>query len=164
MTLRPASAQRQFTGRHMLFLMLAFFGVIIAVNLLMAIVATGSWTGLVVPNSYVASQQYNAKLQAAREQAALGWTSRLQHSQGKLAIVIADAAGAPLTHLTVVADISVPAHEHSNQQITLRPTVADGYVSTVDLVPGQWQADVLATSPAGETYRQVFRFIVKPEG
>ena len=51
----------EFTGRHMLAIMLAFFGVIIAVNLVMATLASKSWTGLVVKNTYVASQQFNRK-------------------------------------------------------------------------------------------------------
>ena len=53
-----------FSGRHMLLTMLAFFGVIIGVNLTMAWFARSSWTGLVVENSYVASQEFNAKMEA----------------------------------------------------------------------------------------------------
>ena len=46
----------RFTGFHMLACMIVFFGVIVAVNLTMATLASQSWTGLVVKNSYVASQ------------------------------------------------------------------------------------------------------------
>jgi nitrogen fixation protein FixH len=59
---------REFTGRHMLMIMLAFFGVIITVNVVMARFAMTSWTGLVVENSYVASQQFNEKMMAVRTQ------------------------------------------------------------------------------------------------
>ncbi|TIW70058.1 MAG: cytochrome oxidase, partial [Mesorhizobium sp.] len=44
---------REFTGRHMLFIILGFFGVVIGVNLTMATLASKSWTGLVVENTYV---------------------------------------------------------------------------------------------------------------
>ncbi|RWK14298.1 FixH family protein, partial [Mesorhizobium sp.] len=54
-----AEKPRVFTGRHMLAIILAFFGVVIAVNLTMATLANTSWTGLVVENTYVASQQFN---------------------------------------------------------------------------------------------------------
>ena len=57
----------------MLSIMLAFFGVIIAVNVVMATLASTSWTGLVVENSYVASQEFNRKAEESRAQAALGW-------------------------------------------------------------------------------------------
>jgi nitrogen fixation protein FixH len=56
---------RQFTGgtwRRMV----AFFGVVIAVNLTMARLAIGSFGGVVVENSYVASQKFNGWLDRPR--------------------------------------------------------------------------------------------------
>ena len=58
-----------FTGWHMLAIMLAFFGTIITVNFTMAYLATSSWSGLVVKNTYVASQQFNGKTEAIRQAA-----------------------------------------------------------------------------------------------
>jgi nitrogen fixation protein FixH len=55
-----------FTGWHMLGIMVAFFGVIIAVNLTMAYNAIHSWSGLVVQNTYVASQEFNDKAETAK--------------------------------------------------------------------------------------------------
>ena len=55
-----------FTGRHMLAVVFAFFAAIIAVNLVMAFLATGTFPGLVVKNSYVASQGYNQRLAETR--------------------------------------------------------------------------------------------------
>ncbi len=60
-----------FTGWHMLGIMVAFFGVIIAVNITMAYKAVSSWSGLVVKNTYVASQEFNDKAETGKEQAAL---------------------------------------------------------------------------------------------
>ena len=51
-------SQKTFTGRHMLLLVSAFFAAVIAANGTMAYFAARSWTGLVVENSYVASQEY----------------------------------------------------------------------------------------------------------
>ncbi|TIW01135.1 MAG: cytochrome oxidase, partial [Mesorhizobium sp.] len=39
---------REFTGKHMLVSILAFFAVVIGVNVTMATLALKSWTGLVV--------------------------------------------------------------------------------------------------------------------
>ena len=64
---------REFTGRHMLFVMVAMFGTILAVNLVMAHFAVATFGGTVVDNSYVASQDYNRWLADARAQKALGW-------------------------------------------------------------------------------------------
>ena len=64
---------RPFTGKHMAAIMIAFFGVVIAVNVLMARLATSTFGGLVVENSYVASQKFNRWLGEARSEKALGW-------------------------------------------------------------------------------------------
>ena len=61
----------RFTGRHMAAIMLAFFGVVIAINFTMATLAETTFGGTVVDNSYVASQSFNAWLRAGRQ---LGWT------------------------------------------------------------------------------------------
>ena len=52
----------RFTGWHMVGVLGLFFGVTILVNLALAFFANGSWTGLIVKNSYVASQHYNERL------------------------------------------------------------------------------------------------------
>ena len=62
MMTKKIDKQGEFTGRHMAIIMVAFFGVIIAVNLTMATLASRSWTGLVVKNSYVESQKFNSVL------------------------------------------------------------------------------------------------------
>jgi nitrogen fixation protein FixH len=64
---------RRFTGWHFTAIIIAFFGVVIAVNLTMAMFAMRTFGGVVVENSYVASQKYNGWLDAARKQDRLGW-------------------------------------------------------------------------------------------
>ncbi len=84
---------KEFTGRHMLGIMVAFFSVIIAVNVLMATLANTSWTGLVVKNTYVASQEFNRKAQEGRAQAELGWQPRLEIAGGEVRYSMLDRAG-----------------------------------------------------------------------
>ena len=54
-------------------MLVAFFGVVIAVNITMAMFAMRTFGGVVVENSYVASQEYNRWLAAAERQKELGW-------------------------------------------------------------------------------------------
>lgn len=68
--------RKTFTGRHITIILLTFFGVVIAVNLTMATFATRTFGGVVVENSYVASQNFNEWLDAAKRQDELGWTIR----------------------------------------------------------------------------------------
>ena len=64
---------RRFTGWHFTAIICAFFGVVISVNVTMAVLATRTFGGVVVENGYVASQEYNRWLAQARKQERLGW-------------------------------------------------------------------------------------------
>jgi nitrogen fixation protein FixH len=64
---------RAFTGWHMTAIICGFFGVVIAVNITMATLASTTFGGTVVDNSYVASQKFNGWIAAGRAQQALGW-------------------------------------------------------------------------------------------
>ncbi|NJR13875.1 MAG: hypothetical protein HC779_06455, partial [Phyllobacteriaceae bacterium] len=85
------SAETAFTlnGYHMLAIFVAFFGVIVAVNLTMARFAVTHWTGLVVKNSYVASQNYNGWLRQAAASKALGWQA-VPHRRDDGRVVVAE--------------------------------------------------------------------------
>ncbi len=74
---------KRFTGWHMLATMIGFFGVVIAVNVVMASDAIRTFGGLVVENSYVATTHYNQWLAEGRAQEREGWK----------AVPTADAAG-----------------------------------------------------------------------
>ena len=65
---------KRFTGWHFTAIITVFFGVVVAVNLTMAVFATRTFGGVVVENSYVASQKYNGWLAAAKRQQKLAWT------------------------------------------------------------------------------------------
>jgi len=69
----PKAAERTFNGWHMTAILCAFFGVVIAVNLVNARVAGATFGGEVVENSYVASQDFNRWLDEAKNEKALGW-------------------------------------------------------------------------------------------
>jgi nitrogen fixation protein FixH len=90
----PARRPRPFTGRHITVILVAFFGVVAAVNFTMAYIAVSGFGGTVVDNSYVASQNYNRWLAAGRAQAALGWRVTVaRDGAGRVAATVADANG-----------------------------------------------------------------------
>ena len=64
---------KPFTGRRMAAILIAFFGVVVGVNFTLATLATRTFGGVVVQNSYVASQKYNQWLAQAKRQDELGW-------------------------------------------------------------------------------------------
>jgi len=56
-----------FTGKHFAVIIVAFFAVVIGVNLFMATQASATFGGVVVENSYVASQEFNKWLDEAEQ-------------------------------------------------------------------------------------------------
>lgn len=86
--------RREFTGRHITLILVAFFGVVIAVNLYMARMATRDFGGTVVDNSYVASQRFNGWLADARAAEVRGWSaSATRQADGRLLLRIRNANG-----------------------------------------------------------------------
>lgn len=155
------SSSGEFTGRHMLLVMLAFFGVIIAVNLTMATLANTSWSGLIVKNSYVASQHFNAQAQAARAQEALGWTGTMRYEAGAFRYVLADADGAPVALATSEAFFRRPVDDRHDQTIALSPEGSGTLVGAVDLKDGLWIVEVAAAAGLDSPYREVRRIELK---
>ncbi|WP_284126155.1 FixH family protein [Parerythrobacter aestuarii] len=79
---------KRFTGWHMTAILVGGFSIVVAVNILMATLAIGSFGGVVVENSYVASQNFNRWLEQAERENALGWNARVARSgDGRLEVV-----------------------------------------------------------------------------
>lgn len=83
----------RFTGHHMLAIMIAFFGVVIVVNVVMARFAVSTFTGEVVENGYVASQHFNRWLDEAHREQGLGWRAKVE--RGADGHIVVSLVGAP---------------------------------------------------------------------
>jgi nitrogen fixation protein FixH len=155
---RPA---RPFTGWHMLAVVLGFFGVIIGVNIVMAMVAVGSFPGLVVENSYVASQNYNELLASGRSQTAAGWRLELTTPRGVLEATLADRDRPHRGGLTVTALVGRPSSTQADRVLDLTET-GQLYRAPEPLPPGQWDVDVEARREGELVFRELRRVFVRP--
>lgn len=160
---QDAGSKKQwtFTGWHMALVIFAFFGTIIAVNAGLAFFAFKSWTGLVVPNSYVASQNFNKKLVEVEAQRALQWKSRLTHMQGKLLLTMKGADGKPLSGLVIKATAKRPTHENEDVDLNFHDDGNGRYSPEHILAPGSWAIHMSATQIETKSYRQIFRLVVR---
>ncbi len=149
------------TGRHVLIGMVCFFGVIIAVNMTMAVFASTSWTGLEVKNSYVASQDYNAKLAAAERQRALGWSTQLTQQGGQFRLSVVNSAGAGIAGAQISAVMKRPVQEKADTPLDFKETAAGDYRAGIPLASGVWDIDVTIQAPASQPYRQIYRVHLK---
>ncbi|MFK0382647.1 FixH family protein [Agrobacterium sp. NPDC090273] len=133
-----------FTGWHMLGVMVLFFGTIITVNMIMAWNAVSSWSGLVVQNTYVASQQFNGKAEAAKARAASGIEGRLSVDRNGMRYEIFHPQTGPVETDTVTAHFRRPVGEHQNFDMELTPVSTGVFTGSHDVLPGQWIVEVIA--------------------
>lgn len=150
----------EFTGRHMLLLLVAFFGTIIAVNVLLAVLADRTWTGLVVENSYVESQEFNSKIAEAREQAALKWHGALSVRQGSIRYGLASADGTPVRLDGVVVHFRHPAYESADFAVRLDKQAAGEFSAGHAVPDGAWIVEVDADAGRARPFRDIYRILV----
>jgi nitrogen fixation protein FixH len=148
---------KEFTGRHMLIVMLLFFGVIISVNLVMAMYASSSWTGLVVKNSYVASQEFNEKAVEGREQAARQWVPLLELRSGFVSFQIQDRSGASIPLSKVSVTFRRPAYEAEDTTYKLTRQGDGAFGITVNILDGLWIVETSADFGGPHPYRDTKR-------
>ncbi len=153
----------QFTGKHMMMIMVAFFGVIVAVNFNMARLASSTWTGLVVENSYVASQHFNDELMQARAQRETGLHSGLSYKSGVLTFTLKNQDGVSLQATDLVAEIGRPAFEQADTLIPFSKGSDGDYVLGLTLEPGVWAIKITGTTD-GFQYRRDARVFVTNNG
>ena len=139
--------RREFTGRHMAAILVAGFGVVVAVNLLMATLAVGGFSGVVVENSYVASQRFNTWLGKAKQQEALGWQATAARlDDGRIVVTTRSVpAGAE-----VVASLRRPLGRPQSTQLTFIEEAPGRYVSARPAPRGRWIARVRIAASGGE--------------
>lgn len=157
------SAEREFTGRHLLLILLGFFGVIFAVNIALAYLANSSWTGLIVENGYEPSQQFNKELAKARAQQALGWQPEFTYdsARGVVEVQVADKTGAPLPMKTATLNLIRPSDTRLDANLTLTPDGTGHFLSEKKLETGKWQARLQLEDATGHVMRQEYTFVVR---
>lgn len=132
---------KPFTGRHMAAILIAFFGVVIAVNVMMARYALSTFGGVVVENSYVASQHFNKWLNEARAEDALGWKATVARdgADGVL-VALSDNAGKPIAGAKVAAIAEHPLGLRHDETLAFHETAPGRYAAP--LQTGRWHLRV----------------------
>lgn len=142
-----AMAERAITGRHVLIGMVAFFGVIMAVNAVFLYSALSTHTGVVANEPYRKGLTYNERIEADRQQNELGWQGDvvLEPSGEAIAISLLDRNGRPLTGLAMTARIGRPSTSDLDIRVDMKETAPGRYDAKLSkLEAGTWQIDVEA--------------------
>lgn len=143
-----APRERRLTGGMVLAILIGAFGVIIAVNILLAWQAVRTFSGLAVENSYISSQTFDRDRKA---QEALGWTLTIARQDDALRIEIVDKAGNVVRPASIAVVVGRPSTMQQDMPLTLVETPA-GWVADAPLAPGIWSVRVNAKSADGVAY------------
>jgi len=142
--------QSTFTGRHMTAVLFAFFGVVIAVNMLNAHYASSTFGGEVVENSYVASQHFNRWLDEAKTEKSLGWDEvTTWRPDGRVVVAV---KGAP--DGTVVKALAWrPLGRLPDRAVTFDSIGKGRFLSRQALPDGRWELR-LSVAAGGRIWRR----------
>jgi nitrogen fixation protein FixH len=144
----------------MLLIMLAFFATVFAANMTLVYFASHSWTGLVIKNSYVASQEFNTTTRRL-EKAASDVHAALTYQEGKLSIALTDNSGHVVSGTNVEVNVGRPSHEGEDQSFTLKAQGNGIYAADHALAKGQWSGTVKADIPGHQAWMRPIRLLVK---
>jgi len=133
----------EFTGRHMALVLVIGFGIVAAVNFFMASLAVGGFHGVVVENSYVASQKFNSWLAEAENSRALGWDVR--PGRGEDGHVIVETADVP-AGAEVEAELRRPIGEKQFEALVFNPGPDGVFRSTAPVASGRWTMRLTITA------------------
>lgn len=151
------SQSRRLSGRAILLMLLAFFGVVLAVNAVFVAFALRSFTGLSTERPYQRGLEWNRELAAVAAQKSRGWSVSAEvvadGGEARILVSFADAAGRPLDGLTVRGELRRPASQGSD---VAAPLAAEGdgrYGAAVTLpLRGQWDLRIEAQAADGAPY------------
>lgn len=136
-----------FTGRHFSVIIVAFFAVVVGVNFLMAYIASSTFGGVVVENSYVAGQHFNRWLDQAEQDKALGWKAEASRQpDNRIAIML---IGAPTSGITLRVVARHPLGRMADRTLRFAPAGAGRFVSEQPLPAGRWRLRMEADSASG---------------
>lgn len=150
-----ARAAKPLTGRKVFFMLVAFFGVVVGVNLVMMRLAIQTLPGTEVDSAYSASLAYEKEIATAREQSVRNWTvdAHVERSgQGgtMLQVEARDNTGRPVSGLKFEGRFERPTDRRADLPVVLAETGIGIYCgSAPSIASGQWDL-VLEGVAAGQ--------------
>ena len=139
-------------GVHVLFGVVGFFAVIIAVDAAFTVMAVRSFPGQVSVTPYEDGLIYNQRLEQLRRQDALGWTAAASAAPGEVVLDYRDRDGRPVANLAVVGKLERPATEAGRIELRFKEEGAGRYVAPRAGLAGAWDLTAEARAADGARF------------
>lgn len=153
-------------GRHVLGLLLAFFGVTIAVNAVFATYAVSTFSGEDVSKPYLRGLDYNTTIAERAAQQGLGWSAEIGAVRGPqtdvtVSVRIVGHDGVPKDDLKVEAKLRRPTDASLDRTFAVDAAGKGTYRAVQNGVsPGQWDVIARATSANGDVFEAQRRVVL----
>jgi nitrogen fixation protein FixH len=155
------SKPRPITGWTVLAAMVAFFTVVVVVNLVMVRFALTTFGGLEVESSYKAGLAFSRETADARAQDARNWkvdARILPRGEGALIEVAAlDSAARPLAGFEVSAKLVHPTDRRRDRVVPLREDIPGIYRGNTEGQPGRWDLVIEIAKDRARLFRSKSR-------
>ena len=135
-------------GRHVLAMLLLFFGTVFAVNFYMARVAIQTFSGLEAEKPYQEGLKYNDVIAAARQQAERHWTvdAKVEPQKDGVLLIVTqrDGAGVATSDLAMKAIFLHPADRRRDVAVDLVAAGNGVYRVLAPVSAGRWDVQIEA--------------------
>lgn len=148
-------------GWHVLVGFVAFFGIIIAVNVTFAMAAYKTFSGEAIHDPYEAGILYNRTLEQRRREAGLGWKATIEEAGDAVVVRVDDRAGKSVEGLTVTGVLVRPATVKGQKALAFTADGEGGYRADTASLSGAWDLHVIAKDAAGAVF-EADRRMVRP--
>lgn len=153
----------RFEGRHVLYALFAFFGVMFIVNGIFLYYAVGTFNGFETSDAYRKGLSYNKRIASDEAQTSRGWKPVVQYrnEEQKLVVEIRDKQGNGVAGLAIKGELRHPVTDKDDQTLILQEIAAGRYAIPLKLAAGQWIFSAKITKRGEPEYRFKKRLWVK---
>jgi nitrogen fixation protein FixH len=156
---------REITGRTVLVTLLAFFGVVTAVNGVMIGAALSTFGGLETDSSYKAGLAFAADVAAARAQDARHWRVEASLDPAgdgtRIEILARGADARPLTGLEAAAILQHPFDQSLDRTVRMQEDAPGHFSGRVALAPGAREVIIELSRDGERLFRSRTRLVLR---
>ncbi|MEL7545090.1 MAG: FixH family protein [Pseudomonadota bacterium] len=146
------SGDGPFKGRHFLYWIGSFFGVMFIVNGIFLYHAITSFPGEDIEKSYLQGLAYNATLATRSAQYELGWTAEAGIRDDEIVFRLFDDRGDPISARPITAQLRHRSDRNLDQPLDLKPRASGEYAAqAAGIGQGAWDMRVQVFDITGET-------------
>ena len=157
---------REVTGWTVLSLMVAFFAVVIGVNVFMAHAALSTFGGVETESSYRAGQTFERDVAMAEAQDGQHWQVEAKVKPGvdgntALDIVARDVDGAPLTGSLATAQFARPVDRRLDRTVAVQQDAPGHFHGSGEVPAGQWDLIIELSRHGEQLFRSSNRVVLR---